>query len=130
MREFSENQFGTELQHPGAKVPPRERRRHSRYTVAGEAEVIVAGVQLFRGGIRDISLSGCFIETRARPNAAVGTRAELVFRADGTLLRVTASFRAFRPRYGAGFVFDEMNRSTRKGLTRLIEALSHPGTGR
>jgi len=130
MREFSENQFGTELQHPGAKVPPRERRRHSRYTVAGEAEVIVAGVQLFRGGIRDISLSGCFIETSARPNADVGTRADLVFRADGTLLRVNASFRAFRPRYGAGFLFDDMNRTTRKGLMRLIEALSNPGAER
>ena len=45
----------------------RERRRHERYAVEGDAEVIVAGgTLLFRGSIADISLSGCFIETRAR----------------------------------------------------------------
>ncbi len=77
-----------------------------------------------------MNVSGCFIQTSARPNAAVGTRAELVFRAEGALLRVTASFRAFRPGHGAGFVFEQMNPATRRGLARLIETLSYPGVKR
>lgn len=125
MHEFSENQFGVEQQkEPGFGGRPEERRRHNRYAVEGEAEVIVAdGSRLFRGRILDISLSGCFIETSARLRLAVGTRVAMVFRANGALLRTTAAFRALRPGKGAGFLFVDLNDRTKMGLERLIAVL-------
>ncbi len=124
---FNENQFGIERQ--GAEpetVGPRgaDRRRHARYAVDGDAEVLVGdGSQLFRGKILDISLSGCFIETRARLRMAVGTPVEMVFRANGVMLRTAATLRAVRMGAGAGFVFEELNARMQAELEALIEAL-------
>jgi hypothetical protein len=125
MLEFSENQFGVEQRRePESDLRQGvERRRHQRFEVEGEAEVIIAGLQLFRGRVIDLSLSGCFIETHARPNAAVGRHASLLFRANGLLVRATGSFRAFREGYGAGFVFVRMNEETRQALGQLIGSL-------
>jgi len=122
MQELNENQFGVEG--AGETAPSgRDRRRHSRYAVAGEAEVIIGdGALLFRGSIFDISLSGCFIATSARLTATPGTRASLVFRAAGILLRAEASLRSVRPGRGAGFLFVEMNERARHELTLLIAA--------
>jgi hypothetical protein len=132
----SEDQFGRETRRePGAAAKElgtaanlADRRRHSRHAVQGEAEVIVAGgVQLFLGRVLDISLSGCFIETSARLNASVGTRAALVFRANGAMLRTPAIFRVIRAGKGAGFLFGRLDGRTREGLQRLIAALERTG---
>jgi PilZ domain len=99
----------------------RERRRHERYTVYGEAEVMVAdGKLLFRGSIMDISLSGCFIETRARLRLTPGTPVQMVFRADRLTLRMTATVRAMRPGAGAGFLFETMSTTMQTRLESLI----------
>ncbi len=99
----------------------RERRRHERYTVYGEAEVMVAdGKLLFRGSIMDISLSGCFIETRARLRLAPGTPVQMVFRADRLTLRMTATVRAMRHGAGAGFLFETMSATMQARLESLI----------
>ena len=88
-----ENQFGLErfdADEPGAtraeEAPladgssagaPAERRKHARYAVDGDAEVLLAdGSQIFRGRVLDISLSGCFVATRARLRMAVGAPVE------------------------------------------------------
>ena len=98
-----------------------ERRRHERYTVDGDAEVMVAdGKLLFRGSIVDISLSGCFIETRARLLLEPGTPVQMVFRADHLTLRMTATVRAVRPGAGAGFLFGTMSAYMQVGLEGLI----------
>ena len=56
MHDLSENQFGVEKrQQPGESPFAVERRRHKRYTVEGEAEVIIYGLQLFRGRVIDLS---------------------------------------------------------------------------
>jgi PilZ domain len=124
---FNENQFGMEHHWPELEtVEPRgvERRRHARYAVDGDAEVLVAdGSQIFRGGILDISLSGCFIETRARLRVAVGTPVEMVFRANGVMLRTAATVRAVRRGAGAGFVFEGLSARMQAELETLIEAL-------
>ena len=128
MHDLSENQFGVEnRQQPGESPFAVERRRHKRYTVEGEAEVIIYGLQLFRGRVIDLSLGGCFIETQARPNAAVGTHADLLFRANGLLVRTTGSFRTFRQGYGSGFVFVRMDDATRQHLEDLIASLEAAG---
>ena len=135
MKEFSENQFGLDRFEPDeavgvetvaaeAKGHPAERRRHARYAVEGDAEVLLAGgSQIFRGRILDISLSGCFIETRARLRMAVGTPVEMVFRANGVMLRAAATVRAIRTGVGAGFLFEGLTAHMRDELQMLIEAL-------
>jgi hypothetical protein len=99
----------------------RERRRHQRYAVDGDAEVMVAdGTLLFRGNTVDISLSGCFIETRARLALEPGTPVQMVFRVCHTTLRMSATVRAVRPGAGAGFLFGTMSAYMQAGLEGLI----------
>ncbi len=55
------------------------RRRHARYQCRGFAEVIVDNACfLFRGSIRDISQTGCYIESQARLALKRGTEVELL----------------------------------------------------
>jgi len=99
----------------------RERRRHVRYAVDGDAEVMVAdGTLLFRGNTVDISLSGCFIATSARLALEPGTPVQMVFRAGHTTLRMSATVRAVRPGTGAGFLFGMMSSYMQAGLEGLI----------
>jgi hypothetical protein len=99
----------------------RDRRRHQRYAVDGDAEVMVAdGTLLFRGNTVDISLSGCFIETRARLALEPGTPVQMVFRAGHLTLRMSATVRSTRPGSGAGFLFEEMSAYMQAGLEGLI----------
>ncbi|HEY6376551.1 MAG TPA: PilZ domain-containing protein [Edaphobacter sp.] len=106
----------------------RERRRHERFAVKGDAEVIVAdGTMLFRGSTADISLSGCFIETRARLVLEPGTPVQMVFRAGGLTLRVSATVRAVRPGVGAGFLFGAMSAYMQAGLEGLIGQMQGRG---
>jgi PilZ domain len=99
----------------------RERRRHERFAVDGDAEVMVNdGTLLFRGRTVDISLSGCFIETRARLALEQGTPAQMVFRAGHLTLRMSATVRSVRPGSGAGFLFGAMSAYMQAGLEGLI----------
>jgi len=135
LREFNENQFGLDQFGPdqtsgegetnsAAAKAPADRRRHTRYAVDGDAEVLVAdGSQIFRGSILDISLSGCFIETKARLRVSVGTPVEMVFRANGVMLRTAATVRAVRPGKGAGFLFNTQSERMQAELQSLIEEL-------
>jgi len=101
-----------------------ERRRHERYAVNGDAEVLLAdGSQIFRGAILDISLAGCFISTQARLRMVMGTPVEMVFRANGIMLRCSATVRAVRAGEGAGFLFNEMRKRMQDELQLLIDAL-------
>lgn len=106
-----------------------ERRRHVRYAVEGDAEVLLAdGSVIFRGRILDISLSGCLIATSARLRMAAGTPVEMVFRANGVMLRTTATVRALRSGVGAGFSFHRLNTRVYEELETLIWTLE--GTNR
>jgi hypothetical protein len=107
-----------------------DRRRHERFLVEGDAEVLVAeGSQLFRGRVQDISLSGCFIETRARLRTVIGAPVEMVFRANGVMLRLLANVRTVRFGVGAGFLFEELSPHMRQELERLIETLTRSPSG-
>jgi len=86
--------------------------------------VLVAdGSQIFRGSILDISLSGCFVETKARLRVSVGAPVEMVFRANGVMLRTAATVRAVRQGKGAGFLFNTLSERMQGELQSLIEAL-------
>jgi hypothetical protein len=124
---FNENQFGIEHQNMELEIAgpqDAERRRHTRYTVDGDAEVLVAdGSLIFRGRILDISLAGCFIETRARLRMEVGTPVEMVFRANGVMLRTAATVRAIRMGTGAGFLFEGLSARMQAELATVIGLL-------
>ncbi|HEY2039697.1 MAG TPA: PilZ domain-containing protein, partial [Edaphobacter sp.] len=105
-------------------VVTAERRRHERFPVEGDAEVLVSGgSRVFHGRVQDISLSGCFIETSARLRMEIGSPVEMVFRANGVMLRLSANVRVVRFGAGAGFLFEELNPHIREELERLIETL-------
>ena len=140
LKVFSENQFGLDRFEPGEAattgtstvMPSNEQtvghsvecRSHARYVVEGDAEVLLAdGSLIFRGRILDISLSGCFIATGARLRMAAGTPVEMVFRANGVMLRTTATVRALRAGVGAGFRFDRLNTRLYEELETLIWTL-------
>ncbi|KAA6465030.1 PilZ domain-containing protein [Acidobacteria bacterium AB60] len=83
-----------------------ERRRHARFPCEGFAEVIAFHTQIvFRGKIRDISRSGCFVETRARLSLPRLTEVEVRFTIAGLRQSVLARVMDVRPGKGAGFEF-------------------------
>lgn len=134
MSDLRQHSPGFESEDRGHRsITAAERRRHERFLVEGDAEVLVAeGSQLFRGKVQDISLSGCFIETRARLRTVIGAPVEMVFRANGVMLRLSANVRTVRFGVGAGFLFEELSPHMRQELERLIETLkgSPSGSGR
>jgi hypothetical protein len=95
---------------PVAEVAPagppsgRERRKHERSECDGFAEVVIDGASLmFRGRIRDISPTGCYIETRARLRLETGIAAELSFTINERAFKAVAEVRVVRPGVGVGF---------------------------
>jgi len=82
----------------------RERRKHERAVCDGFAEVVIDGASLmFRGRIKDLSPTGCYIETRARLRLDVGTAAELCFNVNDRAFKAVAEVRVIRPGVGVGF---------------------------
>jgi len=101
-----------------------ERRQHPRYAVDAWAEVLVKdGTMLFRGRVLDVSLGGCYIETKARLRLPPGTMVEMVFRTREETFYCEAMCRMLRPR-GAGFLFMNLSAKTERELAGLIQELS------
>ena len=84
----------------------QDRRRHTRYPCDAMAEVLVYRTRsLFRGRVRDLSESGCFVETRARLKLHSMALVELSIHICGLELRTLACARSIQPGRGAGFEF-------------------------
>ena len=84
----------------------RERRRHRRFPCDGFAEVVAfRSKALFRGRLKDISPTGCFVETRAHLNLPRLAEVEVRFAACGRKFKVLARVMDVRPGMGAGFSF-------------------------
>lgn len=82
----------------------RERRKHERIGCDGFAEVVIDGMSLmFRGRIKDLSPTGCYIESRARLRLEAGTAAELCFTVNDRAFKAIAEVRVVRPGVGVGF---------------------------
>ena len=114
----------------GSIPPVVERRRHKRFAVEGDAEVMVSdGIQLFRGSIADISVSGCFIATGLHLHMKPGTPVQISLQANRIKLRMTAKARSVRSRTGVGFVFETMSDYMKAELEKLIYELQGPDEG-
>lgn len=107
-----------------AKTGGAERRRHRRFPCEGHAEVVCCRTAyLFRGRVRDISLTGCFIETPARLRLEKATEVELRFTANGLHVTSLARLMAIRQGKGAGFEFVTGDNRTRVAFLKLIKLL-------
>ena len=102
----------------------KEQRRHQRFPCSGFAEVVVFNPELlFRGEVKDISLTGCFIATRARLKLKRFAEIELRFSANGQHLSSLARIMEVRPGSGVGIEFlpgdPRMDRQFRELMERL-----------
>lgn len=116
---------GVEAHKKQTKARGKERRKQERFDCDGFAEVVVdnAGF-LFRGAIQDISLSGCYIWSRARLRLERGAEVDLHFSVNGDYFNVRAMLMIVRPGSGAGFefLFDDPELQLRLGgLVRKLE---------
>ena len=102
----------------------RDRRRHERFEFDGFAEVVSFHPELlFRGAVRDISLTGCYVETRARLNLKRFAEIELRFSANGHQLSSLARVMDVRPGKGIGVEFLPGDPRMSKRFRDLIEEL-------
>jgi len=102
----------------------KERRRHRRICCSVGAEVVVRHTSmLFRGLIRDISRSGCFIESKARLKLARMQEVELQFSSRGVQVTALARVMTIRPGIGAGFEFLAADPRLEQPLLKLMGCL-------
>jgi PilZ domain len=101
-----------------------DRRRHKRFPCEGSAEVRAFDFNiLFRGRLRDLSKSGCFVETRAHLKLPRRAQVELRFTACGVKLTVRAHVMDVRVGKGAGFEFQPNDPRLDKTFENLISQL-------
>jgi hypothetical protein len=106
----------------------KDRRRHTRFVCEGSAEVMVFQPKfLFRGRIRDLSESGCFIETSVRLNLKRMAEVEVRFTERGVYLAVLARVMVIRPGRGAGFEFLSSDPRLSRAFHQLVEVLDVAG---
>ena len=106
-----------------AQYPEPNRRRHERYCCQGQAEgFLPLGGLLLRGGILNLSFSGCFI---AAPTISLerGTHVEVCFVTRQMQFRVAGIIAVLRPRRGAGIVFQNLSPRAAQQLSDLIHEL-------
>ncbi|MGB7191486.1 MAG: PilZ domain-containing protein [Acidobacteriaceae bacterium] len=112
------------IPHAAMNAVLSNRRRHPRFACEGEAEVFVPhGALLFRGKIRDVSLSGCFIETPAL-NLERGTQVEVYFVARQMQFRVGGHIAVLRRKRGAGIAFQNLGPRRTRQITELLAELN------
>lgn len=104
-----------------------ERRRHRRFPCEGFAEVVaIRASVVFRGKLKDISQSGCYIETRAHLNLPRLAEVEVRFTAFGRKLTALAKVMDIRPGKGAGFEFLPCDSRLDQRFLKMIEQLQTP----
>jgi hypothetical protein len=100
---ISQSVFNTETRDdPGGT----DRRRSPRFDCAGSAEAFAADpCYLFRGEIRDISETGCYVMTKARLRLERFTELDVLFMLRNRNHRAAARVMNFRPGQGVGLEF-------------------------
>jgi hypothetical protein len=108
----------------GEPTNGRDRRRHQRFACEGSAEVVVFSPELlFRGEVTDISLTGCFVATRARLRMKRFAEIELHFSANGQHHSSLARVMVVRPGKGVGVEFLPGDPRMSKRFHDLMERL-------
>ncbi len=98
-----------------------ERRSHPRFACDGAAEVVVNNAEfLFRGEIRDISLSGCYVRSRARLRLHREQEVELYFNLDNEQVKCQARAMSIHAGKGAGFEFLPLTERAQRSIRALI----------
>lgn len=101
-----------------------ERRKHARFACEGAAEVIVHDAEfLFRGEICDLSLSGCFVRSRARLRLRRNQEVEIYFSLENEQVKCSARVMSLHPGKGVGFEFLPMTDRGLRSLRALIRKL-------
>lgn len=117
------------MQDPGPSGA--ERRQHRRYVCEGTVEIVVFQPELlFRGEVKDISLTGCYVSTRARLNLKRFAQIELRFSANGQQLSSLARVMDVRPGRGLGIEFLPGDPRMNRRFRDLIEQLRIQTKGR
>jgi hypothetical protein len=103
---------------------PSEQRRWRRFPCSGFAEVSVYHPDtLFRGQIRDLSLHGCFVETRARVHPDIHAIAEIRFNLNNRQYKTPAVVMNLRQGEGVGFQFHFPSADAADQVQGLIDEL-------
>lgn len=113
-------------------VPARsgvERRRNPRYACVGFVEVVVNEAEfLFRGEIRDISSTGCYVSTNARQRMKRGQYVDVYFHIENDQVKCQARIIDLRPGKGVGLEFTELTERARRTIRSLIRRLEEAAT--
>ncbi|MHB1022349.1 MAG: PilZ domain-containing protein [Acidobacteriaceae bacterium] len=101
-----------------------DRRRHRRYPCNGLANVLVVnGAVIIKGQLLDLSLSGCYIRTKAPLALEQGTYVEMVLAVNGLNFRVPATVTSIRENSGAGIGFLRLNPRMQREMDELMKEL-------
>jgi PilZ domain len=112
-------------------VNGRERRRHERFACDEFAEVVSFHPKvLFRGEVRDISLTGCFVTTRAHLKLKRFAEIELRFSANGQQISALARVMDVRPGKGLGVEFLPGDPRMSKRFREVIEEFRENSSSR
>ena len=104
-----------------------ERRRSRRYPCTGQAEGLFHQPDvLFRGEVRDMSLTGCLIQTRALLHVQPYAEVELRFQVNNNHYRTVARVIEIRRGIGVGLEFmheDTQTLASFKGLMVTLQRM-------
>ncbi len=106
-------------------VEGRERRRQPRFSCAGVAEVVALDSGLvYRGELKDLSLTGCYILNREQAALPGHADVELSLSVNGDPLNAPARVVVVRPDSGAAYEFLPVDPEMRAALLLLIQKLT------
>ena len=109
----------------GESSEGRERRRSRRFPCEGFAEVLVLQPEtLFRGEIQNISLTGCFVRSRARLQVERLSPVELRFQFNNLRYHAYALVMDIRPGEGVGLEFYFKGAQPEEWLRELIQSFN------
>jgi hypothetical protein len=102
-----------------------ERRKQPRFECGGPAEVMATDSgSLYRGEIKDLSLTGCYIMSRSQLELDQHTDVRLCLCVNGDPLNTPARVILVRPESGAAFEFLPIDPEMRAALLTLIQKLT------
>jgi PilZ domain len=113
----------------GETSASRERRLSHRVGCKGFADAIVVETgYLFRGEIRDISQTGCYLMTNARTQLERLTEVDLLFVLNNRQYHTLARVMKIRPGKGVGLEFMFSDRAAEESFKELIFGMAAPVT--
>jgi hypothetical protein len=113
----------------GETSASRERRLSHRVGCKGFADAIVVETgYLFRGEIRDISQTGCYLMTNARTQLERLTEVDLLFVLNNREYHTLARVMKIRPGKGVGLEFMFSDRAAEESFKELIFGMAAPVT--